>query len=117
MAEIKSLITPTFVSGIDIIGCQGGDYTPSEILPRNHLLKYLNQLLNDYDFIFMEGAPLNGFTDTKELLQFADGMIAVFSAEKSFSAADKESIKFLSENRDKFLGVILNKVEGENLDF
>ena len=72
MAEIKSLITPTFVSGIDIIGCQGGDYTPSEILPRNHLLKYLNQLLNDYDFIFMEGAPLNGFTDTKELLQFDD---------------------------------------------
>jgi len=113
---LKSLVTPTIVEGVDIVGCQGGDYTPSEILPRNHLLKYLGQLKEEYDFIFMEGAPLNGFTDTKELLPFAEGMIAIFSAEKFFSAADRESVKFLRDNKDKFLGVILNKVEGENLD-
>ena len=64
----------------------------------------------------MEGAPLNGFTDTKELLPFAEAMIAIFSAEKYFSAADRESIKFLRANKNKFLGVILNKVENENLD-
>jgi polysaccharide biosynthesis transport protein len=116
--EVKDLMTfvsPTIVDGISIIGCKGGDYTPSEILPRNHLLKYLNQITEEYDFIFMEGAPLNGFTDTKELLPYAEGMIAIFSAEKTFSAADKESIKFLKENRNKFLGAILNKVHEDNL--
>lgn len=114
--DFKSMVTSTSVAGVDIIGCQGGDYTPSEILPRNHLLNYLGELKEEYDFIFMEGAPLNGFTDTKELLPFAEGMIAIFSAEKYFSAADKESIKFLRANKNKFLGVILNKVENENLD-
>jgi len=115
-ADLKTLVTPTIVEGVDIIGCQGGDYTPSEILPRNHLLKYLGHLQEEYDFIFMEGAPLNGFTDTKELLPFAEGMVAIFSAEKNFSAADKESIKFLRGNREKFLGVILNMVDGDNLE-
>lgn len=114
--DFKSMVTQTNVESVDIIGCQGGDYTPTEILPRNHLLKYLGEIKEEYDFIFMEGAPLNGFTDTKELLPFAEAMIAIFSAEKYFSAADRESIKFLRANKNKFLGVILNKVENENLD-
>ncbi len=29
---------------------------------------------------------------------------------------DKESIKFLDENRGKFLGAILNKVDADNLE-
>lgn len=114
---LKNLVTPTTVAGIDIIGCEGGDYTPSEILPRNHLLNYLGKIQEqEYDYIFLEGAPLNEFTDTKELLPYVDGLIAVFSAEKDFNAADKESIKFLEQNKNKFLGAILNKISDDNLE-
>lgn len=114
--SLKKLITSTEVAGIDIIGCKGGDYTPSEILPRNHLLNYLDKLKKEYDFIFLEGAPLNGYTDSKELLPYADGLIAIFSAESNFTPADKESIKFLKNNKDKFIGAILNKVNEDNLE-
>lgn len=114
--ELNDLITKTIVPDVDIIGCQGGDYTPSEILPRNHLLNHLNELKKSYDYIILEGAPLNEFSDTKELLPFVEGLIAVFSSESEFTAADKESIKFLEENRDKFVGAILNKVEDDNLE-
>lgn len=113
--DLKSFISKTNAEGVDVIGCEGGDYTPSEILPKNHLLNYLDQLREEYDFIFLEGAPLNGFTDTKELIKYADGLIAVFSAEATFSAADKESIAFLNENREKFIGAVLNKVQEDNL--
>lgn len=115
-SDIEKLVTHSFISGIDIIGCKGGDYTPSEILPKNHLLKYLSHLRSEYDYIFLEGAPLNEFTDTKELLPYVDLMIAVFSAEKNFTAADKESIKFLVKNNEKFLGAILNKIDEQNLE-
>jgi polysaccharide biosynthesis transport protein len=115
-ADLSEFVTQTQVNGIDIIGCEGGDYTPSEILPKNHLLNYLGELKNVYDCIFMEGAPLNGFTDTKELLKYADALIAIFAAETVLTPADKESIAFLEENRDKFLGAILNKVPESNLD-
>jgi Mrp family chromosome partitioning ATPase len=114
--HLNNLVSPTVVTGVNIIGCAGGDYTPSEILPRNHLLLHLDKLKDEYDFIFLEGAPLNEFTDTKELLPYADGLIAVFSAEKNFTAADKESIRFLEENRNKFLGAILNKVDDDHLE-
>jgi polysaccharide biosynthesis transport protein len=108
--QLEHMITKTGVKNVDIIGCKGGDYTPSEILPKNHLLNYLPDLLKKYDYIFMEAAPLNGFTDTKELVQYADGIIAIFSAHAEIKQADKESIKFLSGMKDKFLGAVLNKI-------
>jgi Mrp family chromosome partitioning ATPase/uncharacterized protein involved in exopolysaccharide biosynthesis len=114
--SIKSYVTKTAAEGVDIIGCEGGDYTPSEILPKNHLLNYLELLKEEYDFIFMEGAPLNVFTDTKELIRYADGLVAIFSADANYTAADKESITFLLENKEKFLGAILNKVQEDNLN-
>ncbi|MCB9056814.1 MAG: hypothetical protein H6549_13250, partial [Chitinophagales bacterium] len=114
--SIKPFVTKTKAEGVDIIGCEGGDYTPSEILPKNHLLNYLELLKEEYDYIFMEGAPLNIYTDTKELIKFADGLIGIFAADSNLTAADKESISFLNENKDKFLGAILNKVQEANLD-
>jgi Mrp family chromosome partitioning ATPase len=115
-ADIIPYVSHTVIPGVDIIGCKGGDYTPDEILPQNHLLNYLDKLKEQYDCIFMEGAPLNSFTDTKELVKYADSLIAIFSAEIVITPADKESITFLEENRDKFLGAILNKVSDANLE-
>ncbi len=114
LARAAQMISPTPIPGVDIIGCEGGDYTPTEILPKNHLLKYMAYLKEDYDFIFMEGAPLNGFTDTKELMEYAEKVIIIFSAEKAISEADQDSIMFLKDN-DKFFGAILNKVQDPNL--
>ncbi|MEX6687512.1 Wzz/FepE/Etk N-terminal domain-containing protein [Danxiaibacter flavus] len=114
--DVKALVTPTSVEGVETIGCGAGDYTPSEILPKNHLLNYLHELLTVYDYIFLEGAPLNSFTDTKELINYSDGMIAVFASDKSLSETDKESIEYLRQHSEKFIGAILNKVQVENLD-
>ena len=114
-AKFESLITETGVENVDIIGCKGGDYTPSEILPKNHLLNYLPDILKKYDYVFMEGAPLNGFTDTKELVHYADGVIAIFSATIEVKQSDKESIKFLHELNGKFIGAVLNKVEESDI--
>ncbi len=116
VSDMDQLVTPSSVSGVDIIGCEGGDYTPSEILPKNHLLNYLDQLKDVYDYIFLEGAPLNGFTDAKELANYSEGIIVVFSAETSISAADKESLTFFEQHKNKFIGAILNKVDNNNLD-
>lgn len=113
--EYKHLITNTGQENVDIIGCKGGDYTPSEILPKNHLLNYLPDLLKEYDYIFMEGAPLNGYTDSKELAEYADRVIAIFSAESEIKNGDKASLNFLRNLKEKFLGGVLNKVEAFNV--
>ena len=114
--EITDLITNTGVENVDIIGCQGGDYTPTEILPKDHLLNHLKTFLQQYDFILMEGAPLNGFTDTKELSQYADGILAIFSATAEIKPADKDSIKYFKTVKSKFLGAVLNKVDNNDIN-
>jgi len=64
----------------------------------------------------MEGAPLNGFTDTKELSQYADGILAIFSATAEIKPADKDSIKYFKTVKSKFLGAVLNKVENSDIN-
>lgn len=115
-SDVQKIISKTGVEDVDIIGCKGGDYTPSEILPKNHLLNFLPDFLKIYDFIFLEGAPLNGYTDTKELAQYADGIIAIFSAKEEIEQADKESIKYFKTVKTKFLGSVLNKVDDKDLN-
>jgi polysaccharide biosynthesis transport protein len=108
---LKKLISPTGVTNVDIIGCKGGDYTPNEILPKDHILNHLDYFLTMYDFVLIEGAPLNGFTDAKELSQFVDGIVAIFSANAEIKSADKESIKYFRTIPDKFLGSVLNQLD------
>jgi hypothetical protein len=65
----------------------------------------------------MEGAPLNGFTDTKELAKYAEGVVAIFSAKSQIKPIDKESIKYFKTIPGKFLGAVLNQVSSEELSF
>ncbi len=114
--KVKEIVTTYSVDNIEVIGCKGGDYTPSEILPRNHLLNYLPELKKHYDFILMEGAPLNDYTDSKELSAYADGVIAVFSSRATLKQIDRDSIAFLHQLGDKFVGAVLNKVNEDYLE-
>lgn len=113
---IESIITHTPVENVDIVGCTGGDYTPTEILPRNHFLRCLPKLLDNYDFIFMEGAPINHFTDAKELSPFAEGIIMVIASDAKIEQVDKTSIKFFKDAGNKFLGVLLNRANPNDIN-
>jgi polysaccharide biosynthesis transport protein len=99
-----------------IIGCEGGDYTPSEILPKENLLHHLQALTAEYDFIFLEAPPLNDFSDAKELTQYVDGVVAIFSAMFIIKQIDKESIEFFNSLNGKFCGAVLNMVDLDNVN-
>ncbi len=114
--DILKYVSPNRFENVDIIGCRGGDYTPSEILPKDNILEYLPELLKTYDFILLEGAPLSGFTDTKELAKYAEGIIGIFSASMIIKHSDKESIKFFKTVTEKFIGAVLNKISSEELE-
>jgi len=122
-ADDKALLEQVKVFSKDVeagtiyaIGSEGGDYTPSEILPRENLLHHLQSLTAEFDYIFLEGPPLNDFSDSKELAQYVDGVIAVFSAHHIIKQIDKESITFFKELNGKFCGSILNMVDLKNVN-
>jgi len=114
--RIWNLTTGTKIAHVDVIGCEEGNYTPSEILPKNNLLENLGRLKDQYDFILIEGAALNSHADSKELTEFVEGIVTVFSAKSILLETDRESIAFLKNNRSKFIGAVLNNVDEQNLD-
>ena len=113
--QIKGYSKDIGVGSVFAIGSEGGDYTPSEILPRENLLHHLNELTAEFDYIFLEGPPLNDFSDSKELAQYVEGVIAVFSAQHIIKQIDKQSIVFFKELNGKFCGSILNMVDLKNV--
>ncbi|HRN91680.1 MAG TPA: hypothetical protein PLE75_05310 [Ferruginibacter sp.] len=112
----QKLVTNTAHEGLDIIGCHGGNLTPAEVLYNFDLGKALEALSENYDYIFIEGAALNFYSDSKELIPFVEGVFTVFSAENSITQTDHDSIRFLIAQKEKQQGVILNKVLTENMD-
>jgi succinoglycan biosynthesis transport protein ExoP len=117
MRAFRAAIAPTSIRLVDIIGSKGGSYTPDEILPDGNLLSHLSTLAQQYDYVLLEGASLNDNSDSKELSRYVDGILAVFSADSVINHQDKESINFLTiDEKGKFIGSILNKVEKDNID-
>ena len=104
-------ISRTTHSGIDIIGSKGGYNSPSEIFAGKNFNKLLDQLELTYDYIFLEGSSMNNYSDTQELVEYSDHVIAVFSADSELQEQDKQSLAFLRELEDKLLGGVLNRVE------
>ncbi len=116
LEKIWNITTVTNITDVDVIGCEEGNYTPSEILPKNNLLDHFDKLKQHYDYILLEGAALNSHADSKELTDYVEGVVLVFSAKNSLGEIDRESIAFLKVHKNKFIGAVLNNVDEQNLD-
>jgi Mrp family chromosome partitioning ATPase len=114
--RIWGITTVTGISRVDVIGCNEGNYTPSEVLPKNNLLANLDKLQQHYDLIFLEGAALNDHADSKELSRYTEGIVLVCSAQNRPGEPDRESLQYLQEKGDQFIGTVLNKVDEQNLE-
>ncbi|HYG00974.1 MAG TPA: hypothetical protein VD927_00955 [Chryseosolibacter sp.] len=110
------LINPTKYKNIYIVGNSGGGTeSPAEILSGRDFANLIGALGDSFDYILLEGASLNDYSDTKELVKYTDKVIAVFSAESSIKHLDRESIYYLKSIGKKFGGAVLNMVNTKDL--
>ena len=112
---VTSIASPFNNSPIESISNSGRSQSPLEGLDESAFKHFLAELSNRYDYIFMEGAALNEYSDTKELIDFSDNVIAVFSSDSTLRQADKDSITFLNNLGDKFVGSVLNRINKKNM--
>jgi polysaccharide biosynthesis transport protein len=106
----QSIISKTSDRNIDIIGSHQVLESPSEVLAGKDFKAMIDQFSKSYDYIFLEGAALNEFSDTKELVTFVDKVLLIFSANSLIKKDDKDSIQSIKNINGKYLGAILNKV-------
>jgi Mrp family chromosome partitioning ATPase/uncharacterized protein involved in exopolysaccharide biosynthesis len=103
------------MASVDIIGNKGGHNSPSELLAGVDFKKKMEHLGKSYDYIFMEAASMNKYSDARELVDFADKVIPVFDATTTVSDLDENSLNFLRSLNGKMLGGVLNKADLKNL--
>ncbi len=113
---IKELNGLFNISDIEVIANSGNYLSPAEIFAGKDFHTFLDKLTLHYDYIFFEAPAMNNYSDTKELVGYAEKVIAVFSADSDLNPADKESLNFIRNLGNKFMGAILNKVELKNLN-
>jgi polysaccharide biosynthesis transport protein len=110
------LINPTKYKNIFIVGnAGGGNESPAEILSGRDFTNLIAVLVESFDYVLMEGAALNDYSDTKELVEYSDKVFAIFSAESSVKQLDKESIAYFKSLGKKFGGAILNRVNTKDM--
>jgi len=88
--SFEELVSLSGLEGVFVLGCEGGNYTPSEIfVPPDKFNALLEKLGEEYDYIFLEGPALNLYSGSKELIQYVDRVIPVFSAKATIKQTDK----------------------------
>lgn len=107
---LSTLQTPYGNRAIDVIKNAGAEFSLMEGISSANFSNFLNACKKQYDYVFIEGAAMNNYSDTKELLEFTDRVIAVFNADSSLEAADKNSVEFLQSLNGQYMGSILNRI-------
>jgi succinoglycan biosynthesis transport protein ExoP len=111
----QGLITPTIYPYVYKIESKPSSKSAAEILIEKDFGALITEIAPFYDYIFLEGASLNDFSDTKELEAYVESVIPVFSANSTIKQIDNESIEYLKSLGPKLFGAILNRVDTKNL--
>lgn len=112
---VTSIESPFNNTPIESISNSGRTQSPLEGLNVDEFQKFLGEMSTIYDYVFLEGAALNEYSDTKELIDFSDNVVAVFSSDSTLRQADKDSIAFLKGLEGKFAGAVLNRINLKNM--
>lgn len=106
------LINPTKYKNIYIVGNSGGGHeSPAEILSGKDFGNLILTLADSFDYVLLEGAATNEYSDTRELVRYSDKVVAVFSANAPIKQLDRESVQYFKSLGKKFGGAVLNQVE------
>lgn len=101
---------------ISVIGCDQGSHTPDEVLKANNIFTVLKESNLDFDYIFIDTTSISEGPGYKELLEYADASIIVFSADQPLTQEENEFFNQIRDEHMPILGAVLNKVDTYNLE-
>ncbi len=114
LADEIAMERPSFENKLRILGNKGADTTLFEINNEEWIQQKLNNLKSYYDIIIIETSSLDTLNESKEWIEVADSVVAVFEANITINHEMEEKIEYLRGLDGKFLGWLLNKVTNFN---
>lgn len=114
--DIIQNLSASKIENLYVVSCYQSSKTPEEAFSMDKLSLFLKLSRNFFDIIIIESAAMNLRSDSFELFSLADGIIPVFSANKTLTATDYRSIESIKKAAEKNKGAILNMIEFENIN-
>jgi len=113
----KEAIIPSGIDNLDVLLSGSIPPNPSELLGSPRMQALLQELREDYDYIFLDSPPINMVTDAVVLAPESDGVLFLVRANKSERGAVAHAVKQLEYSQAKILGFVLNGVDMEKTHY
>lgn len=99
----------TDIKNLHVLTCGVVPPNPSEMLASQRMKEFVENLKDNYDYIFIDAPPIGIVTDAGVISSYSDGCILVIGANET----DIETAKLAKERLDsvgaKIIGTVLNK--------
>ena len=82
---------------------------PSEVLSSNKMKEFINEIKDNYDYIFIDAPPIGIVTDAGIISSYSDGVVFVVESNKVNSKIVRNAKERLEQLDANILGVIVNK--------
>ena len=107
---IEELVQP-INDNLDFIAAGAVPPNPSELLMSNKFEILINKLMEQYDYILFDTAPIGTVIDATIILKYTDIMLLVVMANEAEKNYLENFNKLRVEKNIKSAGIILNKVK------
>jgi capsular exopolysaccharide synthesis family protein len=106
--DIDQIIQTSEYDNLDVITSGPIPPNPSELIMRDRMKELIEHLKGEYDYIFIDSAPLGLVTDTMNLMPFANINLIIFRENYALKSYVKDLNSLVERHNLKRIGLILN---------
>jgi capsular exopolysaccharide synthesis family protein len=92
-----------------LITCGSKTTDPHSLLTSDGLLSRMTELRAEFDYVLVDGPPVNRYADATVLGKLADGVVLVVQANSTHREAARKAKESLAAANVRLLGAVLNK--------
>ena len=113
LSDTRTAIQKSPHAGLDVLLSGDIPPNPSELLGSERMAKMLEELRQQYDYIFIDTPPVNVVADTSVLSKYIDGILFVVRQRESEKDSVLGAVAQLEFANAKILGFVLNGVSAD----
>lgn len=114
--EIEKALHNGLVDNLHVLTSGPIPPNPAEILGSERTQQVLQQLLEEYDYVFIDSPPILAVTDAAILSTVVDGVVLVVNYAVTRNDLAREAVDQFKKANARILGVVLNQVKMDSGD-
>lgn len=111
MNNAEQAVRKTGLSNLNVLLSGNIPPNPSELISSEAMGRLIEELSEDYDYIFVDLPPINIVADTAAMSKYLSGLILVIRAGESKRESVKKALSKLELAKTNIIGIILNGVK------